>query len=174
MSWVVKLSSSRKVPYYLNLETHESRWEPPPALTLEQLLALPGASDLLDQYGNPKEAPGEPGQIRASHFLVKHRDSRRPSSWKSENITRTKAEAINILKGYAAQIQASSNPAKEFGVLSYSHSDCSSHSKHGDLGWFGMGQMQRPFEEATTALSVGQISGVVETDSGVHLILRTG
>lgn len=37
-----------------------------------------------------------------------------------------------------------------------------------------MGQMQRPFEEATTALSVGQISHVVETDSGVHLILRTG
>lgn len=80
--WVVKLSSSRKVPYYFNTETHESRWDPPD-LTLEQLLALPGASDLLDQYGKPVEAPGEPGQVRASHLLVKHRESRRPSSWKS-------------------------------------------------------------------------------------------
>lgn len=36
------------------------------------------------------------------------------------------------------------------------------------------GQMQRPFEEATYALDVGEISDVVSTDSGVHLILRTG
>ena len=35
------------------------------------------------------------------------------------------------------------------------------------------GQMQRPFEEATYALKVGEISDVVDTDSGVHLILRT-
>jgi len=34
--------------------------------------------------------------------------------------------------------------------------------------------MQRPFEEATYALAVGEMSGVVETDSGVHIILRTG
>lgn len=33
--------------------------------------------------------------------------------------------------------------------------------------------MQKPFEEATYALKVGQISDVVSTDSGVHLILRT-
>lgn len=34
--------------------------------------------------------------------------------------------------------------------------------------------MQRPFEEATYALSVGEISGIVDTDSGVHIIKRTG
>jgi NIMA-interacting peptidyl-prolyl cis-trans isomerase 1 len=34
--------------------------------------------------------------------------------------------------------------------------------------------MQRAFEEATYALGVGEMSGVVETDSGVHVILRTG
>ena len=34
--------------------------------------------------------------------------------------------------------------------------------------------MQKPFEEATYALNVGQISDIVSTDSGVHLILRTG
>lgn len=33
--------------------------------------------------------------------------------------------------------------------------------------------MQKPFEDATYALNVGQISDIVDTDSGVHLILRT-
>jgi NIMA-interacting peptidyl-prolyl cis-trans isomerase 1 len=32
--------------------------------------------------------------------------------------------------------------------------------------------MQAPFEEATYALEVGEISGIVDTDSGVHLIMR--
>ena len=37
---------------------------------------------------------------------------------------------------------------------------------------FGPGMMQAPFEEAAFALQVGQISDIVDTDSGVHLILR--
>ena len=37
--------------------------------------------------------------MRASHILVKHRESRRPSSWKEDKITRTKEEALEILEG---------------------------------------------------------------------------
>jgi hypothetical protein len=40
-----------------------------------------------------------PIQVQASHLLVKHRDSRRPSSWREENITRSKEEALEILLG---------------------------------------------------------------------------
>jgi NIMA-interacting peptidyl-prolyl cis-trans isomerase 1 len=43
----------------------------------------------------------------------------------------------------------------------------------GDLGFFGTGQMQRAFEEASFALAVGGLSGIVDTDSGIHVILRT-
>ena len=87
------------------------------------------------------------------------------------NITRTKDQAIDILRGYQAEIGSSQD---KFAELASKHSDCSSHTHGGDLGWFGKGQMQKPFEQATYALDVGQISDVISTDSGVHLILRTG
>ncbi|THH10394.1 hypothetical protein EW145_g1362 [Phellinidium pouzarii] len=113
----------------------------------------------------------KPAQVRASHLLVKHKGSRRPSSWKEEHITRSKEEAIELLHQYAVQIDG--NPDK-FAELASKHSDCSSHGNSGDLGWFQRGSMQKPFEDATYALSVGEMSNVVDTDSGVHLILRTG
>jgi peptidyl-prolyl cis-trans isomerase NIMA-interacting 1 len=87
------------------------------------------------------------------------------------NITRSKDEAISVLRGYQAEINGS---ADKFGTLASEHSDDSSHAHRGDLGWFGSGQMQKPFEAATFALEVGQMSDIVETDSGVHLIMRTG
>jgi len=173
-AWVVKLSSSRQLPYFLNQDTKESRWDAPEDFTKEQVLDFPGASDYLNPDGTPKPPPGKSGQVRASHLLAKHSGSRRPSSWKEENITRSKEEAIRIIKGYGEQIRDAPDPAKKFAELASIHSDCSSHSQFGDLGWFGKGQMQKPFEDAAYGLEKGQISGVVETDSGVHLILRTG
>ncbi|KAH9884624.1 rotamase-domain-containing protein [Cubamyces lactineus] len=168
-AWEVRLSTSRGVPYFYNTETRESMWEAPPDLTQEQIAALPGARHYLP--GAHGSANGErPAQVRASHLLVKHRGSRRPSSWKEQNITRSKEEAIAMLREYAAQING--DPEK-FAELASKYSDCSSHSHGGDLGFFKPGQMQRPFEEATYALKVGEISDVVDTDSGVHLILRT-
>ena len=93
----------------------------------------------------------------------------------SQNITRTKEEAIEILQGYEAEINAAGDSfADKFAELATRESDCSSHEKGGDLGRFGRGQMQKPFEDAAFALEVGKMSGITSTDSGVHLILRTG
>ncbi|KAH9973300.1 rotamase-domain-containing protein [Lactifluus volemus] len=128
--WEVRFSNSRKVPYFYNAETQQSTWDMPGGLTKEEIAALPGASLL------------QPKEVRASHILVKHSGSRRPSSWK----------------------EANRDNADTFGQLARTHSDCSSHDHDGDLGWF----------DATFSLRVGEISGVVDTQSGVHLILRTG
>ena len=182
------MSNSKQIPYFYNAKTNESSWETPTELTEEQIKQLPGAQ-LLGQASQAKSSQGggKPGEVRASHLLVKHNASRRPSSWKEvglhlcflerypyrqqANITRSKDEAIAILHGYEKEIGG--NPEK-FKELAKQYSDCSSHSTGGDLGWFGPGQMQKPFEEGTFALDVGQISEIISTDSGVHLIMRTG
>ena len=79
--WEVRLSSSRGVPYFFNVETRASSWEPPAELSPEQISQLPGADKYLVGSGG-KSSSGENAQVRASHLLVKHRDSRRASSWK--------------------------------------------------------------------------------------------
>ena len=63
--------------------------------------------------------------------------------------------------------------AEKFSALAHHRSDCGSFQVGGDLGDFGPGEMQAPFEEATRLLKPGELSGFVETDSGLHIIYRT-
>lgn len=72
--------------------------------------------------------------------------------------------------GYKAQIDSGEKTLQE---LAAQFSDCSSAKRGGDLGPFAPGCMQAAFEEASFALNVGEMSDVVDTDSGLHLILRT-
>jgi len=113
-------------------------------------------------------------KVRASHLLVKHQGSRRPASWKDPDgvlITkRTQADAINLLNQYRTRIV---NNEISFADLARTESDCSSAKHGGDLGLFGKGEMQPSFEEAAFSLKVGELSQIVHSDSGSHLILRT-
>jgi NIMA-interacting peptidyl-prolyl cis-trans isomerase 1 len=111
--------------------------------------------------------------VTCSHLLVKHKDSRRPSSWRQESITKSKDEALKELTEFRKQIVASGDIPKTFSELASKYSDCSSAKNGGDLGPFGRGQMQKPFEDAGFGLKVGELSEPIWTDSGVHIILRT-
>jgi len=76
-------------------------------------------------------------------------------------------------KEQADAILAEANPLN-FGSLAQQHSSCPSKARGGDLGEFGPGMMVKPFEDATLATPIGEISQPVQTQFGFHLIHRTG
>ncbi|XP_008591695.1 PREDICTED: peptidyl-prolyl cis-trans isomerase NIMA-interacting 1 isoform X1 [Galeopterus variegatus] len=153
--WEKRMSRSSGRVYYFNHITNASQWERP--------------SSNSSGVGG-KNGQGEPTRVRCSHLLVKHSQSRRPSSWRQEKITRTKEEALELINGYIQKIKSGE---EDFESLASQFSDCSSAKARGDLGAFSRGQMQKPFEDASFALRTGEMSGPVFTDSGIHIILRT-
>ena len=111
-------------------------------------------------------------KVRASHILCKHTGSRNPVSRRTgAPVGIDKATAIKEIQAIIERVR--NNPG-EFALVAQQRSDCGSFSRGGDLGFFGRGEMQRAFEVATYALQVGEISGVVDSDSGIHVIMRTG
>lgn len=135
--------------------------------------AADSVSDKRKKKKRKKEKDVEGDSVGCSHILVKHEASRRPSSWRQENITRTKQEARKQILEYKKQIQESDNIVEKFGEIAKQFSDCNSHQRNGDLGTFKRGRMQKPFEECAFNLKTGELSDSVDTASGVHLILRT-
>ena len=73
-----------------------------------------------------------------------------------------KAKAESIL----AQIKAGA----DFATMAKEYSQDTTAANGGDLGFFGRGQMVKPFEDAAFALQPGQVSGVVKTQYGYHII----
>ena len=74
----------------------------------------------------------------------------------------------------AETLKAELAAGAEFADLAKAHSiDTGSGSVGGELGWFGLGVMVKPFEDAVVAATVDEVAGPVETDFGHHLILVT-
>ncbi|KAF2126025.1 peptidyl-prolyl cis-trans isomerase ssp1, partial [Dothidotthia symphoricarpi CBS 119687] len=174
--WEIRHSNSKNLPYYFHSTTKDSRWEPPAGTDSEMLKQYMAAN-----HSSKGVAPGgfgsSAGKIRCAHLLVKHKDSRRPASWREPKITRDKQEAEELIREYQNQIKAyegvegyGNYPAKSLSELATTESDCSSARKGGDLGFFGQGDMQKEFEEAAFKLNKGEVSDMVVTASGIHLI----
>ncbi len=81
----------------------------------------------------------------------------------------TAEEAMEQISAIAAEIEGGA----DFADMAREHSTCPSSRDGGSLGSFGRGMMVQPFDEAAFQLEVGEISGPVETNFGVHLIHRT-
>jgi peptidyl-prolyl cis-trans isomerase SurA len=114
-------------------------------------------------------------QQEVEEFYEKHRDElpKRPAMDKLGMIVRTikasdqtKASARKAIEGTLLQLKAGA----DFATLAQQSSDCPSSAQGGDLGFFGRGSMVKTFEDPAFALSVGQYSGIVETEFGYHII----
>lgn len=99
----------------------------------------------------------QPEKVRASHILIKV-DPQADSS--------QKAQARQQLERVQQKLAA----GEDFGELAKAFSQGPSSSRNGDLGYFGRGQMVKPFEDAAFALKAGEVSTIVETHFGYHLI----
>ena len=102
----------------------------------------------------------KPESARASHILIGSDEKASP-----EDRKRAKEKAEALLKRVKA--------GEDFAALAKSDSTCPSASQGGDLGSFGRGQMVPAFETAAFALKPGEVSGVVETQFGYHIIKLT-
>ena len=102
-------------------------------------------------------------QVAAAHILIMHEDSARSSE------TRTQDEAKAMIEDAKTQIAEGG----DFAELAKQVSDCPSGSNGGSLGEFGRGQMVKAFEDTAFALEPGEISDIIETEFGYHLICRT-
>lgn len=103
-----------------------------------------------------------PEQVRASHILISTRPSD-PNADPNQMKAQAKAKAEALLK----QVKEGA----DFATLAKENSaDTVSAVRGGDIGPFGRGQMVPSFEEAAFALKVGEISDLVETQFGYHII----
>jgi peptidyl-prolyl cis-trans isomerase C len=108
-------------------------------------------------YDDNQDKFKKPESYHASHILIGVDPQAKPEEKQKAKV---KAEAIK--KRLAA--------GEDFATLAKAESTCPSKEKGGDLGTFGKGEMVPEFEKATAALKPGQISDVVETQFGYHII----
>ncbi|ASI13714.1 PpiC-type peptidyl-prolyl cis-trans isomerase [Candidatus Mancarchaeum acidiphilum] len=89
-----------------------------------------------------------PDKIRCSHILVDKES--------------TAKEVLEKLKG-----------GEDFSKLASEYSLDGSRRRGGDLGYFGRGMMVKEFENAAFNLKKGEVSGIIKTQFGYHIIKRT-
>ena len=137
-----KIPEKRKVRYLLiNLDA------------LRAKIVVPSA-DIERAYNNSIEQYSTPEQVRASHILIKTAD-------KDEAAMKAKAE--DVLKQAKA--------GADFAALAKKYSeDVDSAKNGGDLDYFGKGKMVPEFDQVVFAMEPGQISDLVKTQFGFHII----
>jgi peptidyl-prolyl cis-trans isomerase NIMA-interacting 1 len=159
--------------------THEGVGEAPRG-AVEPIWPPLGEPGAVSDPGGPAEPEAEaeaegdsddpgstmPESIVASHILVMYKGSLRAP----ERVQRSKDEARQRAEEALARARAGENFAELVAQLS---DEPGAASRGGSLGRFRRGMMVKPFEKIAFKLKPGEISEIVETPFGFHVILRT-
>ncbi|MBL8307790.1 MAG: SurA N-terminal domain-containing protein [Rubrivivax sp.] len=118
--------------------------------------------DLRKAYEDKKSSLVQAEERRASHILI-GADKDKPSAERAKAKARAEALLAEVRK----------NPVAFAELAKKNSTDSGSAVNGGDLDFFGRGMMVKPFEDTAFAMKPGQISDVVETDFGYHIIQLT-
>lgn len=134
-------------------------------LSLEALLAQTTLSDaeIKAWYDGHKDRYQQAEERRASHILVMAN-----ASASDAEKTKAKAKAEEVLK----EVQQA--PGKFAEIAKKYSQDPGSAEKGGDLGFFGRGMMVKAFEDTVFKQKEGEVSGLVQSEFGYHIIKLTG
>lgn len=146
--------------------------EPVPDVAEDKSLgpSAAAAGDALPDRSGPAVAPppelasGAPARVSARHILVAWAGT----TGSDAALRRSRAEAHARASALLDRLAA----GEDFAALAKAESDGPSGPRGGDLGPFGRGAMHAAFERAAFALKVGELSGLVETPFGFHIIRR--
>lgn len=122
-----------------------------------EAVSLPSADDCREFYDANAEAFSSGEELHASHILLRVDQTADDAA---------KSAAQSSLGELRKQIVGGA----DFAELATAHSDCPSKAQGGDLGWFERGLMVEPFDNAAFVLKPGEISPVIETQFGYHII----
>ena len=167
--------ASKVSPSDAELETwykdHASLYQAPEQAQVEYLVLdldavkkgiVPNEQDLQTYYKENAERLAGKEERRASHILI---NAPKDASAEDRKKARAKAEELLAL--------VKKLPASFADVAKKNSQDAGSAAKGGDLDYFARGAMVKPFEDAAFALKKGDISDIVESDFGFHIIQLT-
>lgn len=113
-------------------------------------------------------------EVKASHILIDPKKEAQQAQAANKDPKAAPPDGDALAKARAEKLLAQLKAGADFAKLAKECSTCPSAPKGGDLGWFKRGMMAKEFEDAAFSLQPGQLSGVVKTQFGYHIIKLTG
>ena len=119
--------------------------------------ATPSDQQITEYYEDNLNTFRQEKEVKARHILFKL-----TKDMSEEEEKKVKEKALSVLK--------MAREGKDFATLAKEYSEGPTREKGGDLGWFAKGRMVKPFEDAAFKMKKGEISDLVKTPFGYHII----